>query len=102
MNYIMLAVSAAAGMITAWIYLMLLKRTVLQITSGKPSAVLILGYFLRIAVCIICFVAVSWGNHIERVLACLAGFSIVQVSSIIRAGRQPDFIKGAQQNGNKS
>ncbi|MBN2755174.1 MAG: hypothetical protein JXR81_10000 [Candidatus Goldbacteria bacterium] len=102
MNNIFLLISVFAGMITAWVYLLLLKRTVLQIASGKSSVSLITGYFLRIAVCVICFVAVSWGNHIERVLACLAGFSVVQVFSIVRAGRQSDFIKGAQKNGNKS
>ncbi|PKL92630.1 MAG: hypothetical protein CVV21_02410 [Candidatus Goldiibacteriota bacterium HGW-Goldbacteria-1] len=102
MNNIMLVVSAAAGAVTAWIYLMLLKRTVLQITSGKSSAVLIFGYFLRIAICIICFAAVSWGNHLDRVLACLVGFSVVQISSIIRAGRQSDFLKSAGNYGNKS
>jgi len=94
MDTILLFASAAAGMITAAVYMALLKKTVRQLASKTTPAVLIAGYFLRLAVCVACFVAVAWGNNIDRIAACLAGFTLVQAASIIKAGKQPGFIKG--------
>ncbi|HPI02925.1 MAG TPA: ATP synthase subunit I [Candidatus Goldiibacteriota bacterium] len=100
MDTILLLASAAAGMATAAVYMALLKKTVRQLTSKTNPAVLVAGYFLRLAVCVACFVAVAWGNHIDRIAACLAGFTLIQVISIIKAGKQPGFIKGGSTHGN--
>ncbi len=100
MDTILLFASAAAGMAAAAVYMALLKKTVRQLASKTNPAVLIGGYFLRLAVCVVCFIAVSWGNHIDRTAACLAGFTLIQVISIIKAGKQPGFIKGGSANGN--
>jgi len=93
-----------AGGAAAALYVFLLHLSVKNITNNSVfSPLVILGFIFRLLLCGGCFILVSWGGHFDRLLICVAGFTIVRLALINKIKSSEGIFKiKVKNNDNKS
>jgi F1F0 ATPase subunit 2 len=99
MNIILIIAAFFGGAIAAYIYTMMLWKSVRSIGAAKKNILFIMGGFaLRIGFCLAVFIAAGYGGHFDRLIACAVGFIIVRA---IRVNMLKNKKTGAEKiNGN--
>jgi len=75
--------SAIIGVITALVYIFWLSSTTGKLKSSSNPVVFAVGFFGRILFCVIIFIGIAYGNHFDRLIACVTGFFITHTLSLV-------------------
>lgn len=85
-SVIFIILSAAAGAVTGFVFVLWLKSSVRNLDPAHGARMglnMVLGYLGRIVLCAVCFAGVSYGGHLDRLIAAVIGFAVTHAVTVI-------------------